>query len=89
MRDLAEAWERSVSRTRQATHLSLPSPNARVESLGGWLFDTEGGVGNISMPEHAQRVLSATVVALQVHEFEQRLRADTHWDSMRRVLNWI
>ena len=58
VRDLAEAWERSAARTREAVRLSLPSPNPRVASLGGWLLDTEGDVGNIiSMPEHAQRRL--------------------------------
>ena len=39
--------------------------------------------------DHAQRELSASVVALHVHEFEVALKADVHWDSARRFVNWI
>ena len=58
--------------------------------LSEWLRDTEGDIRNmVNMPEQAQRVLSATVGALQVHEFERKLRADVHWDSSRRFVNWL
>ena len=88
--DLARAWQRSVERTQRARQLGLKSHNSQVESLGGWISDTSGDVRNIiAMPEHAQRVLSATVGALELHEFEQRLKVDTHWDSSRRLVNWL
>ena len=84
--DLASAWQRSLERTQRAKRLGLKSHNAQVETLGGWVSDTDSDVGNIiRMPEHAQRVLSATVGALQVYEFEQQLKGDTHWDSSRRL----
>ena len=41
------------------------------------------------MPAHAQRELSASVVALHVHEFDVTLKADDHWDSARRYVNWM
>ena len=71
--DVASAWQRSVSRTREATKLGLKSHNARVPSLSDWLRDTGGDIRNmVHMPEQAQRVLSATVGALQVHDFERQ-----------------
>ena len=41
------------------------------------------------MPAHAQRELSASVVALHVHEFDVTLKADDHWESARRYVNWM
>ena len=65
--------QRSVSRTREATKLGLKSHNARVPSLSDWLRDTGGDIRNmVHMPKQAQRVLSATVGALQVHDFERQ-----------------
>ena len=49
-----------------------------------------GCVSNIArMPEHAQRELSALVVALDVYAFEFSSRSDTHWDASRRLVNWM
>ena len=54
----------------------------RVDDLGDWLASTESDVASLArMPEHAQRVLSASVVALDVYAFEFALRANTHWDA--------
>ena len=56
---------------------------------GGWLVATDSCVSNIvAMPAHAQRELSASVVALDVYAFEFSLRSDTHWDASRRLVNW-
>ena len=45
--DLASAWQRSMERTRRAKQLGLKSHNAQVETLGGWMSDTDSDVGNI------------------------------------------
>eukprot|EP01044_Picomonas_judraskeda_P009045 COSAG03_NODE_1073_length_4898_cov_10.426339_9_plen_155_part_01 len=77
---------RSVSTVR----LGLVSRNQRVENLNTWLVCSEGDVANLArMPQHAQREISASVVALGVHSFEASLRADTHWDSAKRLVNWL
>ena len=54
------------------------------------LLYSRGDVANLArMPSHAQREISASVVALQVHAFEASLRRDTHWDSAKRLVNWL
>ena len=87
---MAGAWKRSMERTQRAHQLGLKSHHAQVERLDDWMSDTDKDLRNIiQMPEHAQRVLSATVGALQVHEFERRLKRDKHWDGSRRLVNWL
>ena len=45
-----------------------------------------GDVANlIRMPDHAQREISASVVALQVHDFEATLQRDDHWDATKEA----
>ena len=90
VRDLASAWRRCCATTERAVHLGLSSRNARVDRLNDWLLATDGCVSNIArMPEHAQRELSASVVALDVYAFEFSLRSDTHWDASRRLVSWM
>ena len=88
-RDLAGAWRRCRATTERAVHLGLTSRNSRVRGLGDWLVATDACISNIAkMPMHAQRELSASVVALDVYAFEFSLRSDTHWDASRRLVNW-
>ena len=88
--DLAHAWQHCCETTRSAVRLGLVSRNQRVENLNTWLVCSEGDVANLArMPQHAQREISASVVALGVHSFEASLRADTHWDSAKRLVNWL
>ena len=61
-----------------------------MEDLNTWMVRSRGDVANLEcMPPHAQREISASVVALQVRAFEASLRADTHWDSSKRLVNWL
>ena len=89
-RDLAAAWGRCVHTTSKAVSLGLPSHNSQVSELGTWLDCTGGGdlreLG--SMPDKAQRELSASVVSLAVHDFEERLDGATTPDASRRLVNW-
>ena len=88
-RDLVGAWRRCRATTERAVHLGLTSRNSRVRGLGDWLVATDACISNIAkMPMHAQRELSASVVALDVYAFEFSLRSDTHWDASRRLVNW-
>ena len=90
IKDLAHAWQHCCETTRSAVRLGLVSRNQRVENLNTWLVCSEGDVANLArMPQHAQREISASVVALGVHSFEASLRADTHWDSAKRLVNWL
>ena len=70
--------------------LGLPSHNSQVSQIGAWLDCTEGGdLRNLgSMPNKAQRELSASVVSLAVRDFEDRLAAATTPDASRRLVNW-
>lgn len=73
--DLADAWQHCVTATRSALNLGLVSRNARVVDLETWLLCTRGDVARIGrMPPHAQREISASVVALRVHDFEASVR---------------
>ena len=84
------AWQHCCETTRSAVSLGLVSRNERVEDLNTWLLFSRGDVANLArMPPHAQREISASVVALQVHAFEASLRRDTHWDSAKRLVNWL
>ena len=64
--------------------------NSQVGELGAWLDCTEGGdLSKLSfMPDKAQRELSASVVSLAVHAFEERLAGATTPDASRRLVNW-
>ena len=87
-RDLAAAWNRCAHTTSRAVGLGLLSHNSQVCELGAWLDRTDGGdlrkLG--SMPDKAQRELSASVVSLVVRDFEERLAGATRTDASRRFL---
>ena len=69
--DLACAWERSKN---LVADLSTTAPDAAT-AVGGWLLTTDGDVRNIiKMPEKAQRVVSASVLALQKERWSGRVR---------------